>query len=101
VRRHAFPPGFDSFFAEIQEVYDAIGERHPGEWPPPTPDQIPDAGDEIIASGFFEHVKVRRYVWATRYTADEYIALLNTFSGHIAMETSRRDQLYAEISTTN
>jgi SAM-dependent methyltransferase len=25
---HAFPAGFDPFFAEIQEVYDAIGESH-------------------------------------------------------------------------
>jgi SAM-dependent methyltransferase len=33
--RHAFPAGFDPFFAEIQEVYDAVGESHPGEWPPP------------------------------------------------------------------
>jgi SAM-dependent methyltransferase len=94
---HALPPGFDGFFTEIQEVYDAIGESHPGEWPPPTPDEIPDASDEIIESGFFDQVKVHRYVWATRYTADEYIALLNTFSGHIAMEKTRRDRLYAEI----
>ncbi len=27
--RHAFPAGFDPFFAEIQEVYDAIGEGNP------------------------------------------------------------------------
>ena len=38
--RHAFPAGFDRFFAEIQEVYDAIGESHPGEWPPPPPEGI-------------------------------------------------------------
>ena len=40
---------------------------------------------------------VRRYVWARHYTADEYVALLDTFSGHIAMERERRDHLYAEI----
>ena len=39
--RHAFPSDFDRFFADIQEVYDAIGESHPGEWPPPSPGQIP------------------------------------------------------------
>jgi SAM-dependent methyltransferase len=31
---HAFPAGFDPFFTQIQDVYDAIGESHPGEWRP-------------------------------------------------------------------
>jgi len=95
---HAFPVGFDPIFAEIQEVYDAIGESHEAdEWPPPSPEQIPDETTEIEASGLFEDVQVRRYVWGARYTADEYIALLNTFSGHIAMERPKRERLYAEI----
>ena len=40
---------------------------------------------------------MRRYVWETTYTADEYVALLDTFSGHIAMEESKRERLYREI----
>jgi SAM-dependent methyltransferase len=94
---HAFPAGFDPFFAEIQEVYEAIGEGHPGEWPPPPPDDIPDDRAEIEASGMFEDVEVRRYLWERSYTADDYIALLDTFSGHIAMATSKREHLYTEI----
>jgi SAM-dependent methyltransferase len=95
--QHAFPVGFDPFFAEIQEVYDAISESHPGEWPPPPPEQIPDDAPEIEASGLFEEIQVRRYLWEIHYTAEEYIALLNTFSGHIAMEAPKRDYLYREI----
>lgn len=94
---HAFPAGFDPFFSEIQDVYDEIDESYPGEWPPPPPDQVSDDRAEIEASGLFEDVGVRRYVWATTYTADEYIALLDTFSGHIAMERAKRDHLYREI----
>ena len=94
---HAFPVGFDPFFTEIQDVYDAIGESHPGEWPPPTPDAAADDVEEIEVTGLFRDVHVRRYVWETRYTADEYIALLNTFSGHIAMEEAKRNYLYREI----
>jgi SAM-dependent methyltransferase len=94
---HGFPEGFDPFFTEIQEAYEAIGESHPGEWPPPPPDEVADARAEINASGFFGDVSVRRHVWAIAYTADEYIALLNTFSGHIAMEQKKRDSLYREI----
>ena len=95
--QHAFPTGFDPFFNEIQEVYDAIGESHADEWPPPAPDAVADAGPEIESSGRFTDVEVRRYVWEIIYTADEYLALLSTFSGHIAMEPDKREHLFAEI----
>jgi SAM-dependent methyltransferase len=94
---HGFPAGFDPFFKEIQEVYDAIGEGPGEDWPPPQPDWVADASAEIKASGLFERIQVRRYVWETLYTADEYIALLDTFSGHITMETAKRAHLYREI----
>jgi SAM-dependent methyltransferase len=94
---HAFPTGFDPFFSAIQEVYDAIGESHPGDWPPPPPEKIPDESGEVEASGLFDDARVRRYVWEISYTAEEYIALLNTFSGHIAMEPAKREHLYREI----
>jgi len=94
---HAFPGDYDPFFAEIQQVYDAIGESRPGEWPPPPPDRVPDEAAEIEASGLFEEIHVRRYVWETRYSAEEYIALLDTFSGHIAMEKTKRERLYGQI----
>ncbi len=94
---HAFPAGFDPFFTEIQDVYDAIGESHVGAWPPSPPEQIPDEAAEIEASGYFEQVEVRRYVWERSYTAEEYIALLRTFSGHIALEAAQRDRLFQEV----
>ena len=94
---HAFPPDADPFFAEIQKVYGEIGESWDGVWPPPGPDAIADDAAEVEATGLFEDVVVRRYVWERRYTAEEYIALLDTFSGHIAMEAWQRERLYAEI----
>ena len=94
---HAFPDGFDPFFSEIQDVYEAIGESHGERWPPAPPDEISDMAVEIEASGLFEDVEVRRYVWERSYTADEYVALLNTFSGHITMEKAKREHLYNEI----
>jgi SAM-dependent methyltransferase len=94
---HAFPAGFDPFFTHIQEVYDAIGESWEGEWPPGPPEEIRDHAPEIEASGLFEDVQVRRYVWEKSYTAEEYVTLLTTFSGHVAMEAAKREQLYDEI----
>lgn len=94
---HAFPAGFDPFFTEIQKVYDEIGEGG-DPWPPARPEDQPDGtAAEFEASGRFETVGVRRYVWERRYATEEYIALLETFSGHIAMEPAKRDHLYGEI----
>lgn len=94
---HAFPVGFDPFFTDIQAVYDAIGEGWAKAGPPPPPEDIADERAEIEASGLFEDVKTRRYLWDVFYTADEYIDLLNTFSGHIAMPAASRQRLYREI----
>jgi SAM-dependent methyltransferase len=94
---HAFPEGFDPFFTEIQEVYDSLGENYGGAWPPPPPEEAPDLSAEVAASTLFEDVHVRRYVWERLYTADEYIALLDTFSGHVSMDASKRERLYREI----
>lgn len=96
---HAFPEGFDPFFTEIQEVYDEIGESHPAPWPPPPPEQVEDERADIEASCLFELVGVRRYVWPQTYGTEDYIALLDTFSGHIAMPTERRGHLYHAIRT--
>jgi len=95
--QHAFPADADPFFTDIQHVYDAIGESHEETWPPPSPDQVPDDAAEIEATGLFEQIEVRRYVWETLYTADTYIALLDTFSGHITMDVSKREHLHDEI----
>jgi SAM-dependent methyltransferase len=93
---HAFPDGFDPFFTEIQRCYEAIGEPHL-EWPPPRPEDEPDRREEIERTGLFEVVGVKRQVWPVDYSADTYIDVLNTYSGHIAWEQSKRDQLYAEV----
>jgi len=94
---HGMPEGFDPFFTDIQAVYNEIGEGHPGPWPPPIPDEVPDDSAAFEESGWFDVVAVRRYVWAIDYDADGYLALLNTFSGHIAMDPAKRAHLYDEI----
>ncbi|MHB8296413.1 MAG: class I SAM-dependent methyltransferase [Acidimicrobiales bacterium] len=94
---HVVPEGGDPFFQDIQDVYEEIGEGVPGGWAPVRPGQQPDSRAEIEQSGLFDVVAVRQYDWEVCYNAEEYLALLDTFSDHIAMEASRRDRLYAEI----
>src|SRR5438128_1796993 len=95
---HAFPKDADRFFFEIQDVYRELGMEPKGEqWPPPLPEDVPDLRGEIEATGLFADFDSRRYVWERTYTAEEYIALLNTFSGHIALEPDKREYLYRNV----
>jgi SAM-dependent methyltransferase len=91
---HVVPAGGDPFFAEIQDVYEAIGEDPT---PPPDPDEIEGIGGEIAASGRFVDVRSRRYLHERPYTAEGYIAVLETYSGHRAMQPWQRERLYAAI----
>lgn len=95
---HVFPEHGDPFYFDIQEVYEEIGEGLPRDAAWPRPGQLPDSRGEIERSGLFADVAIRRFDWETSYNAEEYLQLLDTFSGHIAMEDWKRKRLYAEIS---
>jgi SAM-dependent methyltransferase len=101
---HVFPEGGDPFFFEIQSIYDEIGAGLPAPGPVsqagdryPRPGDLPDLTAEIEESGLFETVSVNHYDWEQIYSADAYIALLSTFSSHIAMEPWQTDRLFSEI----
>jgi SAM-dependent methyltransferase len=94
---HVIPDDADPFFQELQAVYEEIGEGLPADAVWPRPGELPTDQAEIEATGLFEQVEVRHYDWAVDYDAHSYIDLLNTFSGHIAMQPWQRDRLYSEI----
>ncbi len=94
---HVFPDGGDPFFRDIQDVYDEIGEGLGPDAVWARPGELPDETADIEASGRFEVVGVRHVDWEVVYDADGYLALLDTFSGHLAMEEPQRERLYGEI----
>ena len=94
--KHVLPDGGDPFWVEVQADYDAVAP-HPDNCPPPRPDEVPDLSAEIEASGRFRNVAARRYLWDAPYTADEYIAVLDTYSGHRSMADDQRRELYRRI----
>jgi len=96
-QEHVFPDGGDPFFREIQEVYEEIGEGLPDGAARPRPGELGDNRAGIEDSGLFDVVAVRQYDWERVYTAEEYIGLLGTFSGHLSMASWQRDRLYGEI----
>ena len=97
--QHVLPHDGDSFFLEVQEDYEAVVPEDPSTkaGAPTHPDSIQDLSEEIAASGFFRNLSARRYLWDVTYTADEYIGVLNTYSGHRALDDDTRERLLARI----
>jgi SAM-dependent methyltransferase len=93
---HVLPENGDRFWVEVQDDYDAVVPSKDNR-PPPPPRDVAGLGSEIEASGRFGPVTVRRYVWGVTYTADEYIAVLETYSGHRSLPEARRVELYRRI----
>ena len=94
---HVLPPDGDDFFGEVERAYEEVGMSD-GQGGPKPPDAIeaPD-GEAMVGSGFFAEPIIHRYVWSREYTTDEYLALLSTYSGHIAASRQQRETLFARI----
>jgi SAM-dependent methyltransferase len=94
---HVFPAGGDPFFDDIDDIYEEIGEADPRGTYKPRPGELPDQRADVEASGLFAVTAVRHYDWEQAYSAEEYIELLTTFSGHIAMAEWKRQRLFGEV----
>jgi SAM-dependent methyltransferase len=93
---HVLPDGGDPFFAEVQEDYEAIAP-HPDNRAPGPPEEVEGWAAEFEASGLFEHVVERRHLVPLTYSADEYIAMLGTFSDNLALPEAQREELFSRI----
>jgi SAM-dependent methyltransferase len=93
---HVLPEGGDPFWVEVQEDYDAV---FPGENNEPTrlPDEVEGLAAEIEASGLYAPPVVRRYVWDVTYSPEDYVGVLETYSGHRAADLELRERLYERI----
>lgn len=93
---HVLPEGGDDFFVDVQEDYLAVVPEDPashGAGPPPPETVEGLAFDEEL----FQPLTRRRYVWDVEYSADAYIAVLSTYSGHIALPDEQRERLFERI----
>lgn len=93
---HVTPRSADPIWAETQADYDAV-VPDPDNTPPPPPGEIRDLRAELRATRLFTEIEVRRHRWDVTYTADEWIAVLGTYSPNIALPPEQRRELFDRI----
>lgn len=94
---HVRLPGRNAFWTAVQQVY----RRHAPDMVgfPVLPEELPTSVEEgFLELGIFEEVAVCHYPWEATYTSEEYIELLQTFSGHIALPDGIRHDLLYDIA---
>jgi hypothetical protein len=94
--KHVLPAGGDAFWVDVQKDYDAVVPSDENA-PPPAPEDVPDLSAEVDGGGVFRTIAARRYLWEVNYDADQYIAVLDTYSGHRTLDESTRLDLYYRI----
>ncbi|MBA2346372.1 MAG: class I SAM-dependent methyltransferase [Rubrobacter sp.] len=99
--RHVWSERSERFFEAAQKVY----ERETPEIVKPEdhkglshPEEVSGRMDGIDETGLFGEVMVRKYPWEAEYDAAGYIRLLNTYSGHIALDDDARNRLFRGIT---
>jgi len=83
----------EGFFARVQDVYRACAPSILSSVPSSEADRQESAGLDL-----FQEPVVREYPWAAQYSADQYIALLSTYSDHISLPDAEREALFRGIA---
>jgi ubiquinone/menaquinone biosynthesis C-methylase UbiE len=91
---HVQPAKMEGFAARVQDVYRACAPSLlSGVSPDPRAERKQPAGLEL----FCEPI-VRCYPWSVRYSAEQYIQLLRTFSDHIRLPDAERNALFCGVA---
>lgn len=84
----------EGFFARVQEVYRTYApsmERIKSEqrklWTEP-----------VLGKDLFNEPIIRRYPWVAEYSAEDYVALLGTYSDHLSLPEDERSSLFGRIA---
>ena len=95
---------FEDFYKEIQTVYAKHYRSYYKTSGPPPIDVYGEPGQILRRFGFndlkdygFTDITMKLYDWTKTYTADEYLALLDTFSDHRHLPEENKTELYAGI----
>ncbi len=94
--RNPHPQG--PIFSDLERVY---RERAPELFDTPTTCEEHENQrtlDDIVSSGHFGPVVMRKFPWSARYDARQYLGLLNTYSDHLALPEATRASLFEGVA---
>ncbi|WP_405783571.1 hypothetical protein [Streptomyces sp. NBC_00859] len=86
--------GSEAFFTEVQDCYERLDPATPPGLRLSTAAGIAPDRAEVDRSGRFGQVAFRRYERDLVYSAAQYLDVLNTYSGHRALEPKARADLF-------
>jgi SAM-dependent methyltransferase len=98
IETHHVAGGTAQFFADVQDCYERFDPSTPPGLRLESADQVPRRAD-TAGSGWFEPAEFRRYPWEVTYSANEYVDLLRTYSGHRALPAPARAGLLDCVKT--
>jgi SAM-dependent methyltransferase len=53
---------------------------------------------EIVESGYFGPLQVRKFPWSARYDTGQYLGLLNTYSDHLGLPQGKKASLFEGVA---
>jgi cytidine deaminase/SAM-dependent methyltransferase len=98
VSTHHVAGGDTTFFEQVQACYERWDPSTPPGLTLPDESEVPKEAGELDRSGRFGPSEFRRYFLDQTYSADDYVDLLLTYSGHLALAPERRGTLLSCIS---
>jgi SAM-dependent methyltransferase len=93
---HVLAEGGDPFWVEVQADYRAVVPS-PDHRPPPYEHEVGDLRAQMEETGLFSEIDVRRYRWDRRFTADEWIDVMRTYSPVISLDPETRERLLERV----
>ncbi len=85
----------EGFFAKVQELY----QKHAPSMARIAMERKKLWTEPVMGEDLFAEPIIRRYPWVAEYSAEDYIALLGTYSDHLGLPASERASLFEHISS--
>jgi SAM-dependent methyltransferase len=86
-------PEAEGFFSKVQDVYRSCAPSMFNAAP-----VLKAAQQRHVGMELFQEPIVRSYLWSARYSTEQYIELLSTYSDHISLPDAERTALFGGIA---
>ncbi|BAY74858.1 type 11 methyltransferase [Nostoc linckia NIES-25] len=96
---HVYSDASNGFFEEVQKLYQSLApELVKDDEPPLREKEVPNKISEIEQTGLFGEVTYRSYRWDATYNTANYLNLLNTYSGHLNLDSLKKARFFDAIA---